>query len=155
MAGGGGGGGEEVKPEDQALARHAPPVLPGARPKGLQPRPVGMRPAQLHGDRPVFLECRADAVVLLAGRREFPVSSLTGDPAGNALVQAVRQALERLRAAQRPEGPPFRPQIVFLVRPDGVRTYHLVYPLLAALPAAQRRRNLHADDDVYSVLEGP
>jgi hypothetical protein len=67
----------------------------------------------------------------------------------------VRQALERLRAAQRPDDPPYRPQVVFLVRPDGVRTYHLVYPLLATLPAAQRRRNLHADDDVFSVMEGP
>jgi hypothetical protein len=154
MLGGGGGGGGQARPEDEAMARHAPPVLGGSRPKGVSPRPVLMRPARLHGDRPVFLECRGDAVVLIAAHREFPVASLTGGP-GNALVQAVRQALERLRAAQRPDDGPFRPQIVFLVRPDGVRTYHLVYPLLATLPAAQRRRNLHADDDVYSVMEGP
>jgi hypothetical protein len=152
---GGGGGGGQARPEDEALARFAPPVLPGTRPKGLPPRPVGLRPAQLHGARPIFLECQADAVVLLPARREVPVSALTRNPASDPLVQAVRLALERQRAAQPAEDPPFRPQVVFLVRPDGVRTYHLVYPLLATLPAAQRRRNLRADEDVFSAMEGP
>ncbi|HZY84365.1 MAG TPA: hypothetical protein VFE78_06015, partial [Gemmataceae bacterium] len=154
---GGGGDGGPARPEDEALARFAPPVLAGSRPKGLPParRPVPLRPAQLHGTRPIFLECQADAVVLLPARREFPVSALTREPAGGPLVQAVRLALERQRAARLPDDPPLRPQIVFLVRPDGVRTYHLTYPLLGTLPAAQMRRNLHADEDVFSAMEGP
>jgi hypothetical protein len=46
------------------------------------------------------------------------------------------------------------PQIRFLVRPDGLRTYFLAFPELTALQLPMTRENLDADEDVARHIIG-
>jgi hypothetical protein len=143
------------RPEDEAIGRFAPvaPPLPG-RPMP-RPRSIPLRPASLHGDRDwrLFVECRADAVVLYPSRQVFPLTALGGP--GNPLEQAVRQLIDRRQALLRPGEPPFRPHVCFLVRPENLRTYHLAFPALEALPVPKSRQNLQPEDDVDALVTGP
>jgi hypothetical protein len=115
-------------------------------------RPVALRPAQLSGDRDwiIFVECRADTMVLYPSRREFPVASLGRGP-NNPLAQAVQKMIDRRQASVRPGDPPYRPQIRFLVRPENIRTFHMGYPALDSLPVPKRRQNLEPEDDPVAI----
>jgi hypothetical protein len=61
------------------------------------------------------------------------------------LLQAVRQLIARRQAGVRPGDPPYRPQVRFLVHPDGLRTYHLAYPALEPLGVPLTRQNYEPD----------
>ena len=101
----------------------------------------------------IFLECRANSIVLYPSRQEFPFSTLTGG-ANCPLVQAVAQMIDRRQSSVRPGEPPYRPQIRFLVRPEYLRAFHLAYPLFDSLPAEKVRQNLIPEDDVLSIIAG-
>jgi hypothetical protein len=118
-------------------------------------RPPPMRSARLNGDRDylIFIECKADSVVLYPSQREFALSSLTGG-ANHPLVQAVQQMIERKQSGVRSGELPYRPQIRFLVRPETLRAYHSAYPLVDALPIMKTRQNLIPEDDVRSIIAG-
>ncbi len=51
-------------------------------------------------------------------------------------------------ATVRPGEQPYRPQVRFLVRPDGLLSMHRAYPVLEALRIPLSRQNLDADEDV-------
>jgi hypothetical protein len=145
-----GDAGGDGEPPD-AISRAAPRV-PGAR----GPRkPVALRPARLTGDRDyyIYIECRADAVVLYPAQRVFPLADLSrGGNSGNPLAKAVQQMIDR-RQALVPDGtPPYRPQICFLVRTEDMRTYHAAYPALDGLSIPKTRHNLDPDDDVLAIV---
>ena len=110
--------------------------------------------ARLSGDRDyiIFIECRAEDVVLYPSRQSFSIQSLArGD---QALMKAVQQMIERRQALVRPGEMPFRPQVRYLLHPEGIRSYHTTYPTLNALGVPQTRQNLEADDDVATIVVG-
>ena len=118
------------------------------------PRPPPVRTARLSGDRNyvIFIECKANSVVLYPAQREYPLTALTGTP--NPLVQAVQQMIDRKQSGVRPGDLPYRPQVRFLVRPETLRTYWSVYPMFDALPVQKTRHNLTPEDDVRTIIAG-
>jgi hypothetical protein len=152
-AGRGAGGGGDAGSE--------PGDVPGYRPAdrwpnlGLPPDRTERRatppPRRLVGNRDwtILVECTADALVLYPGGKRFPVQGLAQEVAGaRALVQTVRDMIARRQAMVRPGEPPYRPQLRFLVRPDGLRTFYEGYPVLEAVQVPMTRQNLAADEEI-------
>ena len=123
---------------------------------GTKPnRPAPARPSMLLGSRDwiIPIECTADALVLYPARLRIPLGTLPqGGVRDNQLVQAVQQMIERRQASVRPGEPPYRPILRFLVRPGGLRSYYVAYPLLQPLEVPMTRENLDPDEDVYKRL---
>jgi hypothetical protein len=133
----------------QSVLRPLP--TPGPQPK----RPPSLRSTRLSGDRDyiIFIECRPDGVVLYPAEKQYPLTALA-QTVNNPLVQGVQQMIERRQSLVRPGELPYRPQVRFLVRPEGLRTYHLTYPLFDSLPIAKTRQTLIPEDDVLSIVTG-
>jgi hypothetical protein len=134
------------------MNRFAPPTA-GERPVR---KPAGLRPAWVHGGRDwtIYVECLSDGVKLYPSERMFPLAHAAMEGAGNPLVAALRQMIDRRQASRRPGEPPYHPQVCLLVRAEHVRTFLSVYPALETLPAPKTRRNLDADDDVAAIVTG-
>jgi hypothetical protein len=131
---------------------NTPRFAPAQAPPAKKPPPLRM--ARLNGDRDylIFIECRADDVVLYPAQKAFPVQQLArGD---QALLQAVKQMIDRKQSLVRAGELPFRPQVRFLVHPESIRSYHTTYPILNALGVPQTRQNLETDDDVAAIVVG-
>ena len=127
---------------------------PLSKSSGGDREPPARRPARLNDrDWILYVECRAEGVILYPSQREFPLAAVTAPPAVNTLLATVQQMIERRQAALPPSDVPFRPQVRFLIRPNSLRTFHMTYPILEALPVPKTRQNLAADDDVRSVME--
>ncbi len=150
--GSGGGDGEPVDPNKakDIASRFTPPSLV-AQPKRQAP----LKPLKLNGDRDwiIYVECRPDSVVLYPSRKEIPLKDLTTATTNPLLVQ-IQQMITRRQATLRPEEPPYRPQVRFLVRPDSLRAFHSSYPALEALPVPKTRRNLDPEEDAATVAAG-
>jgi hypothetical protein len=142
-AGGGGNG-------SPSFAGPQPPAPRGQR------EPPPRRPARLTGDRDwvVFIECRADGVVLYPSRETFSLSAIATPGAGNPLRQSVLQLVQRRQASVLPGQPPYRPQLRFLLRPVDLRTLHQVIPVLQPLGLPMTEQNLMPDDDVLAIVAG-
>src|SRR5262249_27104816 len=120
------------------------------KPKKPARRPE-LRPAILGGDRDyvILIECRANAVVLYPFGTSFPAESLApGNGGGTLLQEAVSRLIPRRQAPVRPGEQPYRPQVRFLVRPDGLLSMHRAYPVLEALLVPLSRQNLRTDEEV-------
>jgi hypothetical protein len=150
--GSGGGPGESGDPGSAAMNRFAPPTA-GGRPMR---KPVGLRPAWVHGGRDwtIYVEFLSDGVRLYPSERTFPLAQAAIEGAGNPLVAAIRQMIDRRQATRRPDEPPYHPQVCLLVRAEHVRTFLTVYPALDTLPVPRTRRNLDPDDDVAAIVTG-
>jgi hypothetical protein len=145
--GGGGSSGEAGDAGGSGLLPGVVPSLSSARPSKRPPSP----PLRLVGNRDWILrvECLADAVVLYPSSRRFPTATLAPNQDGRKeLVQAVQQMIARRQATVRPGELPYRPQIRFLVRPEGVRTFFQVYPVLEAVGVPMNRQDVEQDEDV-------
>lgn len=120
------------------------------------PRQVPLRPARIAGtgDLTVFVECRADRIVLHPTRQEVALNQLGQAPLYNPLHQAVRTLMRRHREAARPGDPGARVVIRFLVHPDAERTYHLAYPPLETVSVPKARTTLLPGDDVQRIVSG-
>jgi hypothetical protein len=93
----------------------------------------------------IAIECRNDVFVLYPGEVRIPQAALAAKPMEeNALVQAVREELARRLARDAAA----RPQVRFLVRPDGVRGYYRAFPLLDSLGLPMTRQNLEANEEI-------
>jgi hypothetical protein len=125
------------------------------RPAGPR-KPVALRPARLNGDRDylIYIECRADSVVLYPAQRVFPLSVLSRVGAANPLAQSVQQMIDRRQALVPAGEQPYRPQVCFLVRPENMRAFHTAYPALDSIAVPKTRHNLDADDDVLTIVTG-
>jgi hypothetical protein len=144
-------GGGDGDGEGNPFGRYAPAsVQSSPAPR----KPVSLRPARLGGDRDyyIYVECRADSVVLYPSQRVYPLAVLSRGGANNPLATAVQQMIDRRQALAPPGTPPYRPQICFLVRPENMRGYHTAYPALDAIAVPKARHNLDADDDVLSIV---
>jgi hypothetical protein len=152
VAGNGGGSGEPADSQSQELNRFAPTPTTAAPPR----RPIVTRPAWVHGGRDwtIYLECQNEGVVLYPSQRIFSLAESTRTPAGNPLIKAIQQMIDRRQSARRPDEPPYHPHLCILVRPEHIRTFLTLYPALEALPLPKSRRNLDADDDVIGIVTG-
>jgi hypothetical protein len=128
----------------------------GAAPEsGGSPERDGGKPpprtVRLTGGRDwiIQVECTADAVIVHPTRLRVPVTALKGSRGtDNPLRQAVQQMIDRRQASIRPGEPTYRPQVRFLVRPDGLRTFHQVYPMLEPLRLPMTRQDLAPGEEV-------
>lgn len=151
------GGDEEpglnVRPTRQILP--AAPSVPVA-PKNPPPRrSANLRPALISGDRDwvIFIECRANSLVVYPSRQEIPVAALGRGP-NNPLVQQVRQMIDRKQATVRPGDMPYRPHVRFLVRPQFEATFYQAYPSLDGLTVPKSRQTLEPEDNVQEIIAG-
>jgi hypothetical protein len=117
-------------------------------PEKPSPRAAPPRPPRLIGNRDwvIPVECRADGVVVRNLGQKIPLASLSV-PAGteSPLLQAVKQMIARRQASVRSGEPPYRPQVRFMIYPDGLRTYFLTFPSLEPLGIPLTRQNVEAD----------
>ncbi len=136
----------------EAMNRFAPTPTYAPPPRRL----TAPRPAWVHGGRDwtIYVECRAADLVLYPSQRTFTIAQAISPPAGNPLIKAIQQMIDRRQSSRRRDEPPYHPQICLLVRPEHIRTFLTVYPALEALPVPKTRRNLDADDDVISIVTG-
>jgi hypothetical protein len=119
--------------------------LPGRQGPRSNPPP---RPLRLIGNRDwvIPVECRADGIVVRTLGQKLSSASLAGKSgADSPLLQAVKQMIDRRQAGVRPGEPPYRPQVRFLIYPDGLRTYFLAFPALEPLGIPLTRQNVEAD----------
>jgi hypothetical protein len=120
-------------------------LLHGDKPSPYTPPP---RPMRLIGNRDwvIPIECRADGVVLRNAGQKVPLASLkAASSADNPLLQTLKQMIARRQAGVRPGEPPYRPQVRFLIYPDGLRTYYLAFPALEPLGIPLTRQNAETD----------
>jgi len=105
----------------------------GSRPPPRGPKAKPVRFAS-NRDWVIPVECVADAVLLPTTGRRFALSELQGqEVSSNALLQFVQSMIERKQASVRAGEGDWHPQIRFVVRPDGFRSYYLAYPALEPL----------------------
>jgi hypothetical protein len=111
-------------------------------PSSREPRSAPSPLSRILGNRDlvIILECTAEGVRL---RNELhSLSSLADATTDHALCQAIEQLIARRQAVVRPGETPYRPTIRFQIRPDGLRSYYMVYPLLERLRIPMTRENL-------------
>jgi hypothetical protein len=146
-------GGGEARPGqggDAEGAERTPGLVPSLTPSRPS-KPPSLPPVRVVGNRDWVLrvECQADAVVLYPSSKRFATATLTPDQeGGKELVRAVQQMIARRQATVRPGELPYRPQLRFLVRPDGVRTFFLAYPVLEVVGVPMNRQDVERDEDV-------
>lgn len=147
---GGSAAASDAEPPPQAKASTSgaegdpSPGLPGmpAEKDTPKPRVVGNRELVFR------VECKADEVVLYPGGARFATSLVGNEDGPQALAKALQQMIARRQAGLRPGEAPYRPQVRFLVRPDGLRSFFLAYPAVEPLKVPMTRQDLQADDEL-------
>ena len=137
--------GEPDEGDEPQGPNFGPDPLPG---KPKRPYNPGPRPMRLIGNRDwiIPVECRGDSVVLRNAGQKFSVTAMTSKPGDdNPLVLSLKQMIARRQASVRPGEPPYRPQVSFLIYPDGLRTYYSTFPILQSLGIPLMRQNVEAD----------
>jgi F0F1-type ATP synthase membrane subunit b/b' len=115
-------GAKENQGTGEKAQREAANGASKARPSA--PRPVG---GTAQRDVPIVVECRAEKVILHPQKTSIPWEELTAK--GSPLLEAVLTAVER-----RQQSPGLaQPQLRYLIRPDGLRTYYRASALLEPL----------------------
>jgi hypothetical protein len=87
-------------------------------------------------------------VVQPFGQRLALTEISKGASGKSPLLELIRQLIARRQATVRPGEPPYRPMIRFRVRPDGLRTYYLAYPVLESLQVPMSRENVEPAEGV-------
>jgi hypothetical protein len=126
--------------------------LPGNKRKAPTPN---LRPALIGGDRDYIIpvECRADKIIVHPYGNSYSADSLAPGNGGAALLQeTINRMIARRQMTVRPGELPYRPQVRFMVRPDGLRALHRAYPVLDELHIPLTRQNLDAEEEI-SVSE--
>jgi hypothetical protein len=130
------------------MNRLAPPNLGGA-PKYVARPAAPPAPSRLAPNRDwvIILDCQEDAVVLPGGVQKVTTGSLvrSNDPSSNPLLTVVQQMIDRRQSTVRPGEAPYQPQIRFLVRPEGLKTYYYAYPALDNLPVPKKSERVTPD----------
>ncbi len=140
--------------------RTGPPQPPGPLPPGqsvedgAEPRERGvattgldgptssepLKPAARYGSRELVLviDCMPEGVRLSPSRLVILVDNLGRDRGGEALLRAVQKQVTRRRAVLRAGDPPLKVTIRFVVHKNGLRAFHMAYPLLDSVVAEKR-----------------
>jgi hypothetical protein len=132
-------------PPESSNPLFKPPVPPAAEKPGrsVQPR------VRAYGNRDfvITIDCTAKGLLVTPGEFRFAAETLSrGSTAGEPLVQFVQGLITRRQAMLRPGEPPYRPEIRFVVEPDGLQSYYLAYPLLGSLGVPITRENVRKED---------
>jgi hypothetical protein len=146
---GGAGGRADSSSDIPPTPLLAPTALPSAArgTKTISAASPLPRTHALNRDWVIPVECQADSALLIPGRVRFSATALAPTSGTvHPLAQAVQQLIARRQATVAPGDPPYRPRILFQVRPEGLRTYYLAYPLLESLRLPMARENVSAKE---------
>ena len=135
-------------------ARIAAP-LPELGPRKSQ-SPTPLRAARLFADRDwvIYVECKFEEISVHPNRLVIPTNLLASDEGVKRFVQEIEKIIQRKQSTVRPGEPLYRPEVRFLVWPDGLRPYHLSYPALQLAGIKQKRLNLEPEDSIKEIIQG-
>src|SRR4029077_1819161 len=95
--------------------------MPSPGTKNARPAPPPLGRVLGNRDWLLYVECRADGVVLKYGNQRFSLAMLAQkSPGEHPLTTAVREVVARRQATVGPGEPPWRPMLRFQVQPDGL-----------------------------------
>lgn len=155
------GSGGSPRPTNGGGTEETGPQIPGSGLSQLEasrekkPEPSTIVRRYVRPEWNIFVECKADQAVVYPGGLQISMTSqaTSGKPADQPLFQTVQQMIARRKALMassdaNQEAATQAPQIRFLVRPDGLRTYFLAFPELTPLQLPMTRENLDVGEDV-------
>ncbi|MEY4947232.1 MAG: hypothetical protein RIR22_1933, partial [Planctomycetota bacterium] len=112
--------------------------------------------ARLFADRDwvIYVECKFEEILVHPNRLIIPTSLLASEEGVKRFVQEIEKIIQRKQSTVRPGEPPYRPEVRFLVWPDGLKPYHLSYPALQLAGIKQKRQNLESEDSIKEIIQG-
>ena len=118
--------------------------------------PAPLRAARLFADRDwvIYVECKFEEILVHPNRLVIPTSLLASEEGIKRFVQEIEKMITRKQSTVRAGEPPYRPEVRFLVWPDGLRPYHLSYPALQSAGIKQTRQNLESEDNIKEIIQG-
>jgi len=151
LSSGGGFPGDD-DPAMEALNRLAIPLPLVDEDRPRAPRPLRM--ARLSGGRELtqFVECRAEGAVLHPGGQKYSRDTLSQPENANPLLQELHQRIQRRRALDKASDSNSLVQVRFLVWPDGMRTYHRVYPAVSLWSVPSQQQSINNIQDLREAL---
>ncbi len=144
---------KETESQDPTARVAAP--LPELGPRKTK-APAPLRPARLFAERDwvIYVECKFEEILVHPNRLVIPTNLLASDEGIKRFVLEIEKMIQRKQSTVRQGEPPYRPEVRFLVWPDGLRPYHLCYPALQIEGMKQKRQNLEREDSVREILQG-
>ncbi len=105
--------------------------------------------------QPIVLDCREGAVILLPDAQEFSISELDGlmSKRSHPLIAQVRRRVLEIENRPGREGIPRVAYVLFLVRPEGVRSFYEARALLESLGIAFGYELIDSNWDVQVPIE--
>ena len=118
--------------------------------------PAPLRAARLFADRDwiIYVECKFEEILVHPNRLIIPTSLLASEEGVKRFVQEIEKMITRKQSTVRAGEPPYRPEVRFLVWPDGLKPYHLSYPALQSAGIKQKRQNLESEDSIKEIIQG-
>lgn len=118
--------------------------------------PAPLRAARLFADRDwvIYVECKFEEILVHPNRLVIPTSLLASEEGVKRFVQEIEKMITRKQSTVRIGEPPYRPEVRFLVWPDGLKPYHLSYPALQMAGIKQKRQNLESEDSIKEIIQG-
>lgn len=118
--------------------------------------PTPLRAARLFADRDwvIYVECKFEEILVHPNRLIIPTSLLASEEGVKRFVQEIEKIIQRKQSTVRLGEPPYRPEVRFLVWPDGLKPYHLSYPALQLAGIKQKRQNLESEDSIKEIIQG-
>ena len=118
--------------------------------------PAPLRAARLFADRDwvIYVECKFEEILVHPNRLVIPTSLLASEEGIKRFVQEIEKMITRKQSTVRAGEPPYRPEVRFLVWPDGLKPYHLSYPALQSAGIKQKRQNLESEDSIKEIIQG-
>ena len=118
--------------------------------------PAPLRAARLFADRDwvIYVECKFEEILVHPNRLVIPTSLLASEEGIKRFVQEIEKMITRKQSTVRAGEPPYRPEVRFLVWPDGLKPYHLSYPALQSAGIKQKRQNLESEDNIKEIIKG-
>jgi hypothetical protein len=147
---------EDGPPSDtpDAISKVATP-LPELGPRKSK-APIPLKAARLFAERDwiLFVECRFEGLILHASRKYYSAEFLMTEKGAAEFLEEIQALIFKKQSTVRPGESLYRPQVRFLVWPDGTRSYHIAYPKLQASNINQTRQNLEQEDSIKDILQG-
>ena len=118
--------------------------------------PAPLRAARLFADRDwiIYVECKFEEILVHPNRLVIPTSLLASEEGVKRFMQEIEKMITRKQSTVRVGEPPYRPEVRFLVWPDGLKPYHLSYPALQLAGIKQKRQNLDSEDSIKEIIQG-
>ncbi|MCY2942775.1 MAG: hypothetical protein NTV50_14050 [Planctomycetota bacterium] len=102
----------------------------------------------------IYVECKFEEILVHPNRLVIPTSLLASEEGVKRFVQEIEKMITRKQSTVRAGEPPYRPEVRFLVWPDGLKPYHLSYPALQLAGIKQKRQNLESEDSIKEIIQG-